>query len=271
MHFLFLAEEITPSVMFRLIFFVLAFLFILFSFLGWILEVFFRRIFTAKRWINPGFLKGPCLPIYGCGIMSLYVFVTILKNLDLSLPWWAFDIIVIVGIGILMTLIELIAGIIFIEGMHIRLWDYSKRWLNYKGLICPLFSFLWTLAGAGFYYLLFDPITDLILKFLYIDGFELATFIMGIFYGILIIDFCMSMQIVNKIKNFASEHQIVVRIENLKANISKHLGMEKEKARFLSPFKSSHSLEKHMEDYMNDQDEIKEEIHHKKKGNPSNG
>ncbi|MEA3471057.1 MAG: phosphohydrolase, partial [Thermodesulfobacteriota bacterium] len=42
------------------------FLFVFFSIIGWVLEAVFRS-FHAKTFINPGFLKGPYLPIYGMG------------------------------------------------------------------------------------------------------------------------------------------------------------------------------------------------------------
>ena len=44
---------------------VLSFIFIFYigSTCGWILELFFRRIVHGK-WVNPGFLIGPYLPIY---------------------------------------------------------------------------------------------------------------------------------------------------------------------------------------------------------------
>ena len=35
--------------------------------LGWLLELFFRRI-VHKKWGNQGFLIGPYLPIYGFGL-----------------------------------------------------------------------------------------------------------------------------------------------------------------------------------------------------------
>ena len=34
---------------------------------GFILEVFFRRYVSVKRWIKPGFLVGPFIPLYGFG------------------------------------------------------------------------------------------------------------------------------------------------------------------------------------------------------------
>lgn len=36
-------------------FFILAFLFMFGSVAGWVLELFFRRIFSMKKWINPDF------------------------------------------------------------------------------------------------------------------------------------------------------------------------------------------------------------------------
>lgn len=262
MKFILFANEGTSlSVTARGVFFVIAFLFLVFSFLGWILEVLFRRFFSAKRWINPGFLKGPCLPIYGFGVVSMYILVSLLKKIPTgAMPSWAIDILIIVGIGILMTLIELIAGIIFIEGMHIRLWDYSSRPGNYKGIICPLFSLIWTGVGAGFYYLLYNPINNMIFNFLTLDWFDLAIFIMGLFYGIFIIDFCISMEVNSKIKKFASEHQIIIHFEDLKENISKRLSKEKLKGKFLSPFRSPHGLEEHMEEYYED-NKKKESFH----------
>ena len=62
-------------------------------------------------------------------------------------------IIIILLMGLLMTLIELIGGIIGLKN-NVRLWDYSDIWGNYKGLICPLFSLIWTLIGALYYFVL---------------------------------------------------------------------------------------------------------------------
>ena len=47
---------------------VLAFLFYIGSIAGWVLELFFRKIVCSEhKWINPGFLTGPYLPLYGFG------------------------------------------------------------------------------------------------------------------------------------------------------------------------------------------------------------
>ena len=96
---------------------------------GWVLELFFRRIFSSKKWINPGFLNGPYLPMYGCGTLLLY------GACFIPLPRWALVLILIAAL----TLLEYITGLVFIKGLKIKLWDYSRQWGNIQGIICPLF------------------------------------------------------------------------------------------------------------------------------------
>ena len=53
---------------------------------GWALEVIFRRFWSgnnrSRKWINPGYLNGPWLPVYGFGLCILYV----LSSLESLLP-----------------------------------------------------------------------------------------------------------------------------------------------------------------------------------------
>ena len=114
--------------------------------LGWILELFFRRIVHGK-WINPGFLLGPYLPIYGFGLVTLTSIFLLFKDSNLN------SIIIILLMGALMTLIEFVGGIIGLKN-NVKLWDYSDQWGNYKGIICPLFSVIWTVLGAIYYFFL---------------------------------------------------------------------------------------------------------------------
>ena len=88
-------------------------------------RLFFRRIFTAKKWINPGFLHGPYLPIYGFGACLMYAVSEVDLNISES-PALNLLIRFLVS-AFLLTAIEYIGGLIFIRLMKIRLWDYSKR------------------------------------------------------------------------------------------------------------------------------------------------
>ena len=62
--------------------------------------------------------------------------------------------------AIAMTVVEYIAGRIFIIGMNIKLWDYSDEWGNIQGIICPLFSFFWGVIAALYYFFLHPHILN---------------------------------------------------------------------------------------------------------------
>lgn len=55
------------------------FYFLIYSFLGWCVEVCYATLNT-KKFINRGFLNGPYCPIYGVGVMTIIYFVFPLKN-----------------------------------------------------------------------------------------------------------------------------------------------------------------------------------------------
>ena len=48
---------------------------------GWVLELLFRRFFSGanpeRKWLNPGFLFGPCLLLNGLGTVLLSLFVVV--------------------------------------------------------------------------------------------------------------------------------------------------------------------------------------------------
>lgn len=181
---------------------------------GWILEVFWRHYVSHRKehkWINPGFLKGPFLPIYGFGLSGLFL---IKRGLNQLFPqtWWAT--IVILAIMVLgMTLIEYVGGILFIKCLGIKLWDYSKEWGNIQGVICPLYSLFWGVVAVLYYFLL-DPIMANYVAFLSTKTYML--YIVGVFSGILLVDFAQSMQLSMRIRDFAKKHNIVVNYEKMK-------------------------------------------------------
>lgn len=114
--------------------------------------MFFRRI-VHKKWVNPCFLIGPYLPIYGFGLVFLTNIYFIFQSQSIN------PIIIILLMGFVMTLIEPIGRLISLKN-KIRLWDYRDRWLNYKGIICPLFSVIWTIVGALYYYIIAEDIIN---------------------------------------------------------------------------------------------------------------
>ncbi len=213
---------------------VFAFLFFAGSLIGWCIEVLYRRFVAnrkTKKWINPGFLNGPYLPLYGFGLCALYL----LAQIDVSfIPVkWLADLVLFIMMAIVMTAIEFVAGLIFIRGMKIKLWDYSTRPGNIGGIICPLFSFFWAVLSAV-YYLFIHPYVEQSIAWL--SGHLVFSFVIGFFFGVLTIDFCVSIQLTARIRRFAKDNHIVVRYEALKTHIATLSAEHKKKAKFLFAF-----------------------------------
>ena len=216
---------------------VLAFLFYIGSSFGWVLELFYRRMISTRKWINPGFLTGPYLPIYGIGLCTLFL----LSLVDLSFieNYIVRNVVTIVFMGIAMTFIEWIAGIIFIKGLNVKLWDYSDMWGNIQGIICPLYSFFWCVLGAIYYFFIQQHMLDAV-SWLFEN---LAyCFVIGFFFGILTIDFSNSINLVVRVRKFARENHILVKFEELKKHIREDQEKRKEKINYLFAFKTTRKL-----------------------------
>ncbi|MBR3152348.1 MAG: putative ABC transporter permease [Clostridia bacterium] len=209
--------------------------------LGWILELFFRRIVHGK-WVNPGFLIGPYLPIYGFGLAALTLIYLLFKDSSLN-PF-----IIILLMGLLMTLIELIGGLVRLKN-NVRLWDYSDQWGNYKGIICPLFSAIWTAIGGLYYFLLAPYVMHALDWFAENLAFS---YTLGIFTGFIVIDFFYSEKLYIKIRDFAKENDITVKYEQFKIHIKDLQAKRREKYSFLNPFNQTKSLREYLSDYKNE-------------------
>lgn len=188
----------------------LASLFMLGSVMGWVLEVFFRRFFSAKnperKWLNPGFCMGPYLPLYGSGLVVLYIlaYSGYVRGYDQNLLT---KLTLFVIMALCMTLVELVAGLITFYGFKMRLWDYTNEWGNFKGLICPKFSFLWGCLSAIFYFLIFPLMGGFLIWFN--DHLQFGFFI-GLFYGIFLIDLLISSGAAMRIRAYAKSNNVIV-------------------------------------------------------------
>jgi len=207
---------------------------------GWILELFFRRIVHGK-WVNPGALMGPYLPIYGFGLTALTIIFLIFRKTNLN------PIIIILLMGTIMTLIELIGGLAGLKN-NVKLWDYSERWGNYKGVICPLFSAIWTIIGAIYYFILAPYIIQALDWFVNHLAFS---YILGIFSGFIIIDTIYSSKIYLKIRKYAKENDIIIKYEQFKIHIKDVQSRARKKYSFLNPFKQTNELLDDLLDYKN--------------------
>ncbi len=126
--------------------------FVIYAFLGWILEGIYQYIKTDKI-VNRGFLHGPFVPLYGVGLVVFHFFYTeAIAPLDLDL--W-FTLIILFGfITIISSLIELLTGAVIETLFHLRYWDYSDEPCNINGYITCKFSLAWGVLGTIVFYFL---------------------------------------------------------------------------------------------------------------------
>ena len=241
------------------IFLLYLFLFITGCMIGWVLEFVFRRLFTVKKWVNPGFMKGPWLPLYGFGMLLMFTLSYLCVSLFpetinfynplgglfernyTSGPTWA-DLIPISLMWIGMNLLEFLAGLIFIKGFRVKLWDYTNIKGNFMGIVCPLFSVIWLAVAVIFYYGI-DPFMYLVSTKMhtYMFGGNGAVahfgfiFVLGVLYGFMIYDFIVSIDAFKAITNFAKEKGLVDRYESLKEKWSQSVESAKHKIKIELP------------------------------------
>lgn len=220
-------------------FIILAFLFFVGCVAGWVLELFFRRYSpTGKRkWVNPGFLVGPYLPVYGFGLLALFFVAQIMEPFIGN--GIAGKIITYLIMLVVLTLIEYIAGLIFIKGLKVKLWDYSNMWGNVQGIICPLFSAMWAALGAVYYFIIHPRILNALD---WLSRNLAFTFVIGFFYGIFVIDCVHSFKVVAKVRKFAKDNNIIVYYDEFKDAINDYKAVKAEKPKFIYRLGSEDTL-----------------------------
>ena len=108
------------------------FIFFVYCFLGWVFESTWMSL-NEKRLVNRGFLRGPVLPIYGCGAL-------LMLSLHFLTPYPAG--LFFAGLAIA-TVFEYIVGVIMENLFHVKYWDYSNQKFQFQGKICLSSSLTW--------------------------------------------------------------------------------------------------------------------------------
>ena len=197
-------------------FLILTFLFAVGSMTGWGIEVIYRRFVSQKHLVNPGFLTWPCLPLYGESLCILYLLSTLEEHIPID-ELWLRKLVLFLIMAVAITALEFFVGMVMLSTTHVRLWDYSECWGNIKGVICPLYSFFWMILSALYYFFVNPHILDALA---WLSNNLAFSFGIGFFYGIFVIDFAYSANIISKINSYAQEKDITVRLEELREQIN---------------------------------------------------
>ncbi len=116
-------------------FYELLWLFIIYSFNGWLLETIAAAI-KQKRFVNRGLVNSPFCLLYGFSAVFITIFGGELNGI------WLFW-----GTMLMATVFEWIAGHLIEALYHDRWWNYSGKLGNIDGYICFSTSVLWGILG----------------------------------------------------------------------------------------------------------------------------
>ena len=161
-------------------------IFILYSFIGWTLEVFFG-ILKDKKFVNRGFLIGPICPIYGFGAIFMLLFLTKYKN----------DYITVFILGaVICSILEYITSYLMEKLFKARWWDYSNMKFNVNGRVCLTFSCLFGIFGV----LLICIVNPFVVSIINMIPNLVITIISIILFILFLTDIIISFNIINKVK-----------------------------------------------------------------------
>lgn len=203
--------------------------FLIYSFLGWVMESIFRSI-CEKKMINTGFLRGPFCPIYGIGAI---IMIALLSQFEKSIILLFFISLII------LTLWEYIVGVILEKIFKTKYWDYSDHKFNFQGRICLTNSIYWGFLGVIFVKYIHPFIQSYIEK---ID-INLLKYIVPIFLIVFLID---TITTIIKVKNIQTTLE---KIENLNKEIKEKIKelSSAAKAKETEKVKTNESIQKLIE------------------------
>lgn len=169
-------------------------LFIIYSFLGWVMEI-INTLIIEKKFVNRGFLIGPYCPIYGVGALT----ITFLLDKYTEDPVALF----VMAIVICCTL-EYFTSYIMEKIFGTRWWDYSNRKFNINGRICLETAVLFGMLGLLLTYII-NPIFTNILT-------VVPEFIITILFFIILLLFVL---------DFSVSFKIIANIDKIKLKVDK--------------------------------------------------
>lgn len=183
--------------------------FIIFSFLGWILEVLYG-LYKLKKFVNRGYLTGPLCPIYGVSCIVLYLIFSPISN-----PLLLFFL-----SAIFCSVVEYLASLILEKIFKVRWWDYDYMKYNINGRICLEMTIPFGLLGfLSIYYLV--PLIINLISVLPDENIYIIALISSILF---LLDVIISTFIISKFKkniNKSNEKDNTIEVANFKKKMLK--------------------------------------------------
>lgn len=112
--------------------------FIIYSFLGYVIETLYGMLTKGVIESRQSFLYGPFCAIYGLGAMIMIVCLQFFNKSNHQLFFGGF----VIG-----SVIEYLVSLFGEMWLHVKWWDYSDMPFNINGRICIFFSIFWGLLA----------------------------------------------------------------------------------------------------------------------------
>ena len=125
----------------------LLWMFVSYSFLGFLLEVVFARVTRSPKQDRKCFFLLPLCPVYGIGALMIRGLTLFSRH-----PLW----VAAAGFAAA-TAAELLTGAFYRYVLGVEFWNYRNIKWNFMGLVCLPFSLCWTVLALGMVYWL-DPL-----------------------------------------------------------------------------------------------------------------
>lgn len=184
-----------------------AFIFYIYSILGWIFESTVVSI-KQRKFVNRGFLRGPMLPIYGLGAVLILNVAQLFGRHPVQLFFAGM---------LLATLFEYIVGWLMESIFKMQYWDYSTHKFQFQGRICLQSSLAWGVLSVALPYVLHRPVAALLQRF----SPQTIWICTGIFTLYFVVDGCISVRAAQGLKKMLQElEEIREQIEVVRAQLA---------------------------------------------------
>lgn len=175
---------------------------------GWIFESTYVSIRT-KKLTNRGFMKGPWLPLYGSGAVTV-LFVT--------MPFEQHPVAVYFAGAVAATILEYVTGVAMLKLFKVRYWDYRYQKIQFQGHICLTSTIAWGFLSLLMVYVVHKPIAAFIATW-NPEFLSVFTFVVTI---------CMVYDFANAFRDAMDLRALVIKAEELAKQLNAALEEEKE-------------------------------------------
>lgn len=175
---------------------------------GWVFESTYVSVRTRKL-TNRGFMKGPWLPLYGNGAITVLL---------MTLPFKQYPVAVYFAGAVAATILEYVTGELMLKIFKVRYWDYSAQKIQFRGHICLSSSIAWGFLSLLMVYVVHGPVV----KFIALWNEEVLSIVTFLITILIVFDFA------NAFRNAMDLRALIIQAEELKNRINAALEEEKE-------------------------------------------